>query len=152
VDAGVVAHAPDGTLYSTQAQRRDNPCRLEDDTLRIVAPLTAMRRRLPTPWQFLVLRVLNLTVMRSRRISDLVKRALVRLLITGKKTTGTRNLRTLRLGPDLRIEDDWHGDPGGFARVRTDAPFSAIHMASQGYWQRGDDEQAEHAAGGGRVE
>ncbi len=140
VDAGVAARAPDGGLYSTQAQRRDGRCRLENDTLVIVAPLTRMRRRLPTPVQFLSLRLLNLTAMRSRWISNLIKRALVRLLITGRKTAAVRNRRTIRLGPGLRIEDAWHGEPRGFTREPTGAPFSAIHMASQGYWQAADDE------------
>ncbi len=141
IDAGVVARAPGGGLYSTQAQRPDNPYRLEDGALRVTAPLTAMRRRLPTPAQFLALRVLNLTLMRWRWLSDLVKKSLVRLLITGKKAAGVRNTRTIRLGRDLRIEDVWEGGSKGFTRLETGAPFAAIHMASQGYWQTGDDER-----------
>ena len=139
VDVGVAARSPRGTLFSTQAYQRDNVLDVEGDTLTVTAALVAMRQALPSPFQFVVLRLLACTVMRWRRFGDWVKKALVRKLITGRTVAPVRNRRTIRLGDDFAIADEWHGDAKGFTRVACEAPFRSIHMASQGYWQRQDD-------------
>ena len=137
IDAGAVARTARGALYSSQAYRPDNALRLEGEALSVTAPMTAMHKQLPTPVQFIVLRLLNTTVMRHAGMGNFVKKLLVRMLITGQSAAPARNRRTIRLGPAIAIEDAWvHG---ALERLATDRPFSAIHMASQGYWQRQDD-------------
>jgi hypothetical protein len=64
---------------------------------------------------------------------------LVRLLITGQHKINRLNVRTITLGPDLVIEDEQLGGDRNFVRVDSNRNFSAIHMASQGYWQIQDD-------------
>ena len=82
-----------------------------------------------------------MTLMRSRFFGELIKKLLVRLLITGKRTLSARNRRTIHLGMDLKITDALEGRTRGLTVVEVTAPFSAIHMASQGYWQVQDDRE-----------
>lgn len=140
IDAGVVLRDPRGRLYSTQAFAPGNAADLSGDTLTVRAPFTRMTRRLPGPWRFILLRLLNVTVMRLSGPRDWIKRLLVRLLITGKHRIAAENLRTIRLGPELAIDDHQAGHRPGLERWETDAPFSAIHMAGQGYWQIQDEQ------------
>ena len=56
------------------------------------------------------------------------------------RPAGLSNRRTLHLGEALEVEDSQQGlDGGRYERVAAGRAFSAIHMASQGYWQRQDD-------------
>jgi len=139
IDLGVVARARDGRYYSTQASQPANSVEIDGDRVVVTAPLVAVRKELPTPLQFVLLRLLNVTLMRSGRIGNWVKKALVRRLITGKKAAPVRNRRVIELGADLTIADAWEGESRGFTPVGAGEPFSAVHMASQGYWQRQDD-------------
>jgi len=141
IDCGAVAKDDKGRLYSTQAFNAANRIRFHDDTVEVTAAFTKIHGEIPTPLQFLVLRLLNLTLMRIDTICSLVKKMLVKLLITGKKKASTSNKRTIRFGDDLAISDEWVNHKGKFSRLAVDTPFSVIHMASQGYWQRQDDMQ-----------
>jgi hypothetical protein len=137
---GIVAQSSRGHNYSTQAYLKSNKIQFNGNTVTITAPLVEMNKRLPTPFQFAVLRLLNITIMRNLSIGNWLKKKLVRLLITQKKIAPVYNQRTIHLGPEIRIKDEWEGDADGFVRIDIEQPFSAIHMASQGYWQKQDDE------------
>ena len=91
-----------------------------------------------TPFKMIVLRLLCLSLFRSRSLLEIVKRMLVRRLITDRRTAPLRNRRKIVLGPGLSIEDDISGT-ASFTRIAATQPFRAIHMASSGYWQIGDD-------------
>jgi hypothetical protein len=60
-------------------------------------------------------------------------------LISGRDAWPVRNVRRIRLGPDLEISDDTRLSPG-YTAVAEPGAFVAIHMASQGYWQRQDED------------
>lgn len=139
IDAGAVAKDSKGRLYSTQADMADTNMIVEGDEVIIDAPFVQMRRELPTPIKFVVLRLLNLTLMRSLTLGNLVKSILVKLLVTAKIRSRASNRRTIQLGAQIFIQDAWtHGDAGLTREVISGGSFSAIHMASQGYWQRHD--------------
>ena len=99
-----------------------------------------MNKRLPSPANFLLLRLLCCTVFRIRSLREWTKRMLVRLLITGKNTWPIENTREILLGEELAINDATIL-PEGYERVTIPGPFVAIHMASQGYWQIQDEEE-----------
>ncbi len=142
IDMGVVAASSKSSnrrQYSTQAFSRENDIRIETDTITVTAPFTEVHRQIPSTLQFIVLRLLNITLMRSIEFGNWFKTLLVKLLITGKKTTLVQNIRVIRLGPDIDIADEWVNNTSGLTRLDTGAHFIAIHMASQGYWQRQDD-------------
>ena len=139
IDVGLVARSPRGQYFSTQAYQSNNSMQLDGDVLMITTPLVAMHQQLPSPLQLIILRLLNITIMRSLILGNFVKKFLVRLLITGQDVASVTNRRKVYLGTTLRIEDSWEGDAKGLSRLQVQSPFSAIHMASQGYWQSQDE-------------
>jgi hypothetical protein len=139
IDYGSLAKSANGKLYSTQAYNKANKIHFEGDTVEVTTSYTEVHAAIPTTIQFIIIRLLNITLMRIESICNIVKKILVRFLITGKKMSSLKNKRTIRLGYDIDISDRWINNGVGFSRIHTDQPFSAIHMASQGYWQRQDD-------------
>jgi hypothetical protein len=137
-DAGVVVRDARGRLGSTQSMDAGNRVALDGDTLTVESAIRPMPRRLPTPAQFLLLRVLCLSVFRVRAWREWVKRRLVGLLIAPQRPWPARNVRRIALGPDLAVHDTPQL-PDGCARVPRPGAFVAIHMASQGYWQVQDE-------------
>jgi hypothetical protein len=91
------------------------------------------------PGKFILLRLLALTAVRSLTLGNLVKRVLSRLLVTGEGRTVGRVRRRIAL--DSGFVTDEIVD-GAFTTVPAEPGFSPFHMASQGYWQAGDDTQA----------
>ncbi len=139
IDAGVVLQRSNGQVGSTQSITPENRVQLMDNTLIIHSVFTSMPRRLPNPYQFILLRILCTTIFKFKSIREWVKKCLVTFLITGKKVWPAQNRRTIFLGPNLRIEDTVDA-PKDYTKVSTPGPFVSIHMASQGYWQIQDEE------------
>lgn len=141
VDAGVVVRDARGRLGSSQSFAAENVARLEGDVLRVDAAISPMPKQLPSPLQFIVLRLLCITLFRFRPVREWGKRLLVRLLITQRRRWPARNIREIRLGADLTVRDRLIA-AAAYQTVPSLGPFIAIHMASQGYWQRQDEEGA----------
>ncbi|WP_152539944.1 hypothetical protein [Afipia sp. P52-10] len=137
LDAGVAVVAND-KIYTTQAFNRNNPVTIRDDQLVIEAEFAAVISEQQTPLTMIILRGLSLTAFRIRPLLELFKRMLVRRLITGKKTIDLKNRRIITWGADLTVHDELIG-PIDAKRIPLTKPFRAIHMASSGYWQIGDD-------------
>lgn len=138
LDPGALAQTSDGVLYSTQSHAADNVVEMRPDGVVVTAPMARVNLPRPGPFQFLILRLLNLTLMRSLMISNWIKQFLVRWLITGKTTSGSRLRRFIRFGAELEIRDEWETNPDQLTRLPAPKTFSVMHMASQGYWQRQD--------------
>lgn len=140
IDPGIVARDHDGLYFTSQVLTSGHTMKWAGpDTMEIDAKTCRYDTRHPTPLDFLLLRVLNLTFARISFFNRLIKKAFVYLLITRKSWARAVNRRTIRLRPEQLIEDRWLSNPDGLARVDVNGPFQAIHMASQGYWQRKDD-------------
>lgn len=137
VDTGVAAEIG-GRMFTTQAADRSNNVNLTGDKLVIESSLVAAISEQQTPFKMIVLRLLCLSLFRSRAVLEIVKRMLVRRLITDRRAAPLRNRRTIALGSRLSIDDDISGTVS-FKRISASRPFKAIHMASSGYWQIGDD-------------
>ena len=137
IDAGVAIEMR-GRIFTTQAPSRQNIIAIDADRLVVESEFVAAISEQQTPFKMIVLRILSLTVFRSRALLEIVKRMLVRRLITNKAAAGIRNRRTIVFGPDLEITDELPASKD-IRRIATDRPFRSIHMASSGYWQIGDD-------------
>lgn len=137
VDSGVAAEIG-GRMFTTQAADRSNNVDLTGDKLVIESNFVAAISERQTPFKMIVLRLLCLSLFRSRALLEIVKRMLVRRLITDRRAAPLRNRRTIALGAGLSIDDDISGTVS-FKRISASRPFKAIHMASSGYWQIGDD-------------
>lgn len=139
IDAGVVIRNPKGYLGSTQAYAPNNVVKQHCDQLEITASIATMPKRLSSPLNFLILRALCLTVFRFFGFREWIKRLLVKLLITRRKYWPVHNRRSITLGETLKIEDNINL-PLGYQPVSDVYYFVPIHMASQGYWQKQDEE------------
>lgn len=138
VDSGLLFQSDSGSLFSIQAMNDKSSIALDSDNVIIESKIKPVTRRRPEPWQFLLLRILNLTIMRYKYPRELIKKMMVRMLITGSARTFGANRRTIHLGWNLSINDEPQ-PAAGLKQLPVKAPFCAIHMASQGYWQAGDD-------------
>jgi len=137
-DPGYVAQDSQDNIVTGQAGGGESEVSIDGDRIEIVTPLRRLHRPYPRAFDFVILRLLSLTAFRSLWLGNLVKRLLARYLVTGKPRPVGRVRRSIALGRDMHVED-----------VATDGPmltplpdksgFSAIHMASQGYWQKSDD-------------
>lgn len=139
VDTGRVVRNKTGGYFSTQAFNRQNTIEVSEESIIVDAQFSAIRHQLPTPFQFMILRFLSLTAFRSFFISKLIKKMLVRLLITGKRFIKVANKRVISLQPKLSIADSFIGNTEDLTKISVNAPFSAIHMASHWYWQIQDE-------------
>ncbi len=138
LDAGVVVSDRRGYLGSTQGFSIKNQVIINKGKLEICSQVTAMPKRLPNPFQFLVIRLLSLTVFKMPAFREWVKRRLVFLLITRKFFWPVRNHRRIEFGRKLTVEDNLSLTKG-YKQEFLSGEFIPIHMASQGYWQIQDE-------------
>ena len=90
-----------------------------------------------TPFHTIILRVLCLTFLRVAILNAWTKKVLVWLLISNTGPSIATCRRTINYTSQVTITDVMSQKQGGDIRLRqTPSSFSAIHMASQGYWQR----------------
>lgn len=140
IDTGAALRDATGTIYTSQTYAPENGVSIDDAAgiLKITSRLRQLKMPLPSPLNFIALRVLAMTILRIGYISNLIKQLLARLLITAKRRDAGSNVRTIKLGTDLVVTDDSQATLA-LRKIDNSGPFSAIHMASQGYWQLSDD-------------
>lgn len=135
VSGGVLARDADGAPWGSQTAGPAREITVEEGAIELEVGLLPIGQMLPTPLRFVLLRLANLTVMRWRPAAEWVKRLLVALLVTRSGRVRVRARRRIDLvqgGVDDALPD------GAPLKLDPPQPYSAIHMASQGYWQRGD--------------
>ncbi|HUE97275.1 MAG TPA: hypothetical protein VMN39_11480 [Longimicrobiaceae bacterium] len=135
LDDGGYAASIGGRTFSTQITGAAAVLQRADDRITIEAPFHLVRHALPGPGRFILLRLLNLTVMRSITVGNAIKRLLVRLLITGRRPAPLVLRRTVRFRQHVvEVEDRVRAHRGTQVEwLRFGAPFRGIHMASAGY-------------------
>jgi hypothetical protein len=141
IDAGVVYKNKHGEFLTSQSIQDNNEVVISEHDVKITAPLAYLNHPRLTPLKFIILRILNITLMRSLIVSDNVKRFLSWLLIGRKNNSAILNYRTIYLKGKLVVNDSPSLQPDGWERIDVKNEFSAMHMASQGYWQSQDTEQ-----------
>ncbi len=139
-DCGVVAEDRDGNRFTSQWYRDPAGATVEERRVVVTSALMRMNHRVPTPFDFLILRLMNLTAMRLSFFSNLVKRLLVWLLITRKDQLPAAIQREVVPCDDgkVLITDTWATGSAEQYKLLSGGLFRATHMASSGYWQRGD--------------
>lgn len=107
-----------------------------NDKIEISAPLYKYKKMHPTPLQYIILRCLNLTIMRSSFINETIKKLLVRFVIKGKNPSIGTNKRTIVFSDKVQIKDTKESTGShSIELVKDKKRFYTIHMASQGYWK-----------------
>jgi hypothetical protein len=161
-DGGYAGRQRSGGFVTTQGTGTGRAFATADEIV-VEAPFVAMPRALPTPAQFLVLRPVNLTLMRNVGVGNAVKRGLVKLLISGGRKLPLSLRRTVRIGTDSVQIVDVVTAPRGtrMASLECGRPFVGIHMASARYFEhaglaafapRGVDVEALARTGEARLE
>lgn len=85
--------------------------------------------------KFLILRTLSVSAFRSLILGNYIKILLAKYLVNKQPKTVLSIKRTIELGDNLKITDSL---PENTESINVEN-FKPIHMASQGYWQVGDD-------------
>lgn len=132
-DGGYIAETSDGHRLSTQTA---GVARVTGDAIEIAVPFVRMPAAVPTPGRFVILRLLNLTVMRSIAVGNWVKGRLVAMLMKSGAESGLRLTRRVTWDEQGVQVHDRIENPRrqGLAAMTGGRPFSAIHMASAGYF------------------
>lgn len=142
INTGIIVENPAGDRFSTQAYQPQQHWEIKDNHIIINTPLTSLTRIMPTPFKFLILRLLCLTLMRVNSLNKIIKLSLVKLLITNKKSIPVFNIRTIKLGNKIEITDNLQQNHNEQFKILSGINnYSSIHMASQGYWQIQDEYQ-----------
>jgi len=136
-DCGLLGTTNRGAGISTQMSASGQGYRAEAHNIELWGGFYPIKSSLPTPASFLLLRFMNLTVMRIGFLNELVKRLLVKLLISGGGSLPLKRTRRLEFQPDqVRITDRVEKTGGvNLKRLAYGGKFSAIHMASARYFQ-----------------
>jgi len=134
-DGGYVGQTPSGKYVTTQVTDLDRTRTLTEDGIGLETAFYLMPRTFPTPAAFLLLRLMNLTVMRSIRLGNWIKKRLVRLLMTGNHPVPLKLTKTVKFGSEtITVTDRIHG-PLELRWLEHGQPFVAIHMASARYFE-----------------
>jgi hypothetical protein len=135
-DCGLLGQTGRGGTISTQASTSDQGWRSEKDSLELWGNFQPIKSSLPGPGNFLVLRLMNLTVMRVGFLNELVKKMMVRLLISGGSSLPLKRTRRLEFSDDCVHIHDRVEKTGSMQvkALRYGGKFSAIHMASSRYF------------------
>jgi hypothetical protein len=136
-DGGYVGRERSGTYLTTQHTGGPVSVTASADAVSVRATFAALPRGLPTPAAFIPLRTLNLTAMRSVRIGNAVKRALVRRLMRSGSSVPLTLDRTVHVAHDsVTVRDRVSGTHGARLEwLECGVPFAAIHMASARYYE-----------------
>ncbi len=143
-DGGYAGQTASGEWITTQVTDLDRTCTATPTHISLETPFFLLSRTSPTPGRFLLLRSMNLTVMRSIRIGNLVKKLLVQLLMTGKRQAPLTLVRTVEFGTETVTVCDRISGRLSLRWLECGRAFVAIHMASARYF--------EGATGDGTVE
>ena len=134
-DGGYAGQLEDGRLVTSQATAA-HAVAASAQSVQVEAGFVEMRRQAPAPWQFIMLRLLNLTVMRSLAIGNLVKRLIVRRLISSHARVPLSVHRQFTFGDRIDIRDRFSNAGGLSIRwMRGGVSFNSVHMASAGYYE-----------------
>ena len=136
-DTGYIGRLSGGAYITTQVTRMSPACETDENSIRLETSFCKMIRRRPTPSNFLVLRLANLTVMRSKWMREWVKRCLVKLLIKNDARLPIDLVRQIDLGPNgIAVKDDLRMDKSvKLEWLEHRRPFVSIHMASSKYFE-----------------
>jgi hypothetical protein len=134
-DSGYMGQTTEGDYITTQVTDLNRPCMLTENDVRVETSFCSLPRFSPTPFAFVLLRLLNLTVMRSIQMGNYIKKLLVNLLITAKRQASLNLTRTVHFGAETITVTDKINGRQTMRWIEYGRPFVAIHMASARYFQ-----------------
>lgn len=137
---GVVITDKNKNLGSSQSYNKDNKIIwLNENKFLVESKIMKFQKKNTSPKDFLLLRIICLFLFKLKFVRDIIKKLIVRILITNKKIWPTSNTRTITLGEKLDFKDKL-SNSRNFKNINFKTSFVSIHMASKGYWQIQDEE------------
>ena len=138
IDSGILLKNKINKIGSNQSFNKNNYVKIKNNTIYIESIISTMPKRIPTPFQFLIIRILSISVFKVKFLREFFKRTLVRLLVTRKNYWPVKNIRKIKLGENLSYTDQIN-PKNDYKLIKNNHIFVSIHMASQGYWQIQDE-------------
>ncbi len=135
-DCGYIGQTKYGAYVTTQITNKNQVSQLKNHEFNIEVPFFKMLQSNPTPFKFIILRLLNLTIMHNIMLGNLLKKWLVKLLISGKKKVPLMLNRTIKFEPNQVIITDSLKGTLKLNWLKIGQEFVAIHMASSRYLER----------------
>lgn len=129
-DGGLFGILNDGSKFSTQ--QFDNKITFENK--KIKANFYKMNESSPNPLNFIILRVLSLTIFRSVFLGNLFKKFIVNMLMTGKNQLEGRVEREFKFLEEIIVIEESIKQPNKCKEIKHIGKSKAIHMASSGYF------------------
>ena len=139
INSGILLKNKKEKIGSNQSYNKNNYVTIKNNIIYIESTITTMPKKIPTPFQFIIIRILSLSFFKVKFIKEFFKNKLVYLLIIRKKYWPVKNMRKIKLGEELSFCDQINPQ-NGYKLIKKDNIFVSIHMASQGYWQIQDEE------------
>lgn len=129
-DGGVFGELEGGERFATQMA--DETLHFKEQTVR--AGFYRLGDSKPGPLNFVILRLLGLSVFRSVALGNLFKKFIVKLLMTGKKRIDGEAVRQFLFEENHIIIKEQITLPKGCRKIGHFGKNKAIHMASSGYY------------------
>jgi hypothetical protein len=140
-DAGYLLQLADGTRWVMRHPESGSSIEVDGNRFSLTAHFTKALHEDMSPQQLVLLRLLNLTLLRSQRIGDIFKKLVVRRLISARVMLAATCHRKIAIdGSKIMIEDRFAIDPELSRRMAGARLFRcrrtvANHMASSRYFQ-----------------
>jgi hypothetical protein len=136
-DCGYFGQTKKGAYITTQITDRSCSCQIKSNKIEIYTPFYEVSQIIPTASLFIVLRLLNLTIMRNIKLGNYVKRLLVKVLMKEKQIAPLVLTRKLRFDNDKVFVHDILQLKKSLCLswLKFGQSFVAIHMSSGRYFE-----------------
>ena len=135
-DCGLLGETSNSQKFSIQTTNLKNPIIWDGNIFETSSTFSKIPSQFPTPFNYLLLRIANLTLMRCRFLNEAVKKVFVKLLINKNSSIPLRRIRKIEFRQNtIHIADKI--EKTGSIRIKAlkyGNKFSAIHMASARYF------------------
>ena len=131
-DGGIFGILNNGKKFSTQMFDKD----IKFTNLTIKSGFYLVNEDYPTPFKFIVLRMLSLTIFKSVFLGNLFKKIIVKKLMTGKNKIDGEAIRKFIFKQDKLIVEEKITKPKNTRWIGHMGKSKAIHMASSGYFNK----------------
>jgi hypothetical protein len=133
-DGGIFGRLKSDHTFSTQHYRTISS--FEEYTVESDFTLNNVSR--PSPFKFILLRILSLTLFNSISTGNAFKKAIVRMLMTGKKQIDGKVKRKFFFHKQRIVVEEKVTPPLGTLQIGHSGKCRSIHMASSGYFLKQD--------------
>jgi hypothetical protein len=146
-DCGFLGETDDGRKISNQITDINNQLTWEGKVFRSHSSFGFISAQIPSPFNYLILRIANLTVMRVMLINEMIKKFLVKLLINKKSRISLSLSREVNFKENSILVTDKLEKYGSvrISSLVSGIKFSSIHMASSRYFTPAQFKALDHA-------